>query len=317
MGAMTDPDCVDEETKAKHQANNKDTTGRDAKSQGKKPTKDHTETNGAANPDRAKKETEAKHQENDEKGKTEAHNTKEAEHQGDNIKVKTKVHEQQEYAAGGQLDGKERNLIRSNQPGPQEPKALFRPRGRGVTKNKITGQHRHNEDPATRWAEAKRQEDQGDGNQHGSQGIRRNDMQYQAGDDGKARGQSGAHPTDITNNHSPEERTHIRKKGPITTNLDLKGRYEEAKNTNLNLDETYKEAKNTIATDGGKKGPEKSEYEKPDDARGPDGHGRALHYPREDRLQYVLGAAIKICEEEDAAGRGPGKEGGNQTEGTG
>ena len=114
-----------------------------------------------------------------------------------------------------------------------------------------------------------------------------------------------------------EEALHNRKKGPITTNLDLKGRDEEAKNTNRNLDETYKEAKNTIATDGGEKGPKKSEYEKPDDARGPDGHGRAPHYPREDRLRYVLGAAIKICEEEDAAGRGPGKEGGNQTEGTG
>ena len=154
MGAMTDPDHADEETKAKHQANNKDTTGRDAKSQGKKPTKDHTETNGAANPDRAKKETEAKHQEDDEKGKTEAHNTKEAEHQEDDVKGKTKVHEQQEDAASGQLDGKERNLIRSNQPGPQEPKALFRPRGRGVTKNKITGQHRHNEDAAGRGEEA-------------------------------------------------------------------------------------------------------------------------------------------------------------------
>ena len=164
-------------------------------------------------------------------------------------------------------------------------------------------------------------------------------MQYQAGDDGKARGQSGAHPTDITNERSHEEGTHIREKGPITANLDLKGRYEEvlhigkegpftinldlkgrykeAKNTKLNRDETYKEAKNTIATDGGEKGPEKNEYEEPDDARGQEGHGRAPHYPREDWLRYVLGAAIKICEEEDAASRGPGKKGGNQTEGTG
>ena len=146
-------------------------------------------------------------------------------------------------------------------------------------------------------------------------------MQYQAGDDGKARGQSGAHPTDITINLDLkgryEEVLHIRKKGPITTNLDLKGRYEEAKNTNLNLDERYKEAKNTITNDGGEKGPEKSEYEKPDDARGPDGHGRAPHNPREARLRYVLGAAMKICEEEDTAGKGTGKEGGGQTEGTG
>ena len=125
-------------------------------------------------------------------------------------------------------------------------------------------------------------------------------MQYQAGNDGKARGQSGAHPTDITINLDLkgryEEALHIRKKGPITTNLDLKGRYEEAKNTNRNLDETYKEAKNTIATNGGEKRPKKSEHEKTDDARGQDGDGRALHYPREDRLRYVLGAAIKICE---------------------
>ena len=78
-------------------------------------------------------------------------------------------------------------------------------------------------------------------------------MQYQTGDDGKARGQSGAHPTDITNECSHEERTHIRKKGPITANLDLKGRYEEVLHirkkgpftTNLDLKGRYKEAKNT------------------------------------------------------------------------
>ena len=69
---------------------------------------DHTKTNNAAKPDRAKKETEAKHQEDDVKGNN-------------------KVHKQQEDAAGGQLDRKEQNLIRSNQPGPKEPKALFRP----------------------------------------------------------------------------------------------------------------------------------------------------------------------------------------------
>ena len=148
-----------------------------AESQGKKPTKDHTETDAAADPDRAKKEMEAKHQ--------------------------------------------------------------------------------------------------GDRNQH--------------------------EPQDITNDLSPEERTHIRKKVLSTTNLDRDGSYEEAKNT--------------ITTAGGEKGTEKKEHREPDEARGTDGHERAPHYPREARLRHVLGAAIRICEEEDEAGKGPGKEGGGQTEG--
>ena len=115
-------------------------------------------------------------------------------------------------------------------------------------------------------------EDKGDRNLHEPQDIRRNYMQYQAGYDAKARAQSGAHPSDITNDLSPEERTHIKKRGLSTTNLDLDGRYKEAKNTitnnlgpeerthirerslratNLNLDEMYKEAKNTVTTVGG------------------------------------------------------------------
>ena len=53
------------------------------------------------------------------------------------------------------------------------------------------------------------------------------------------------------------------------------------------------------------------------DARGPDGHGQAPHHPREARPRYVLGGAIKICEEEDAASKGPHKGGGGQTKGTG
>ena len=76
MGAMTDPDQVEKETKAKHQADDEDTTSEIAKGQGKKPAKDHTETGAAADPDRAEKETEAKHQVDDEKGKIKVHDTK-------------------------------------------------------------------------------------------------------------------------------------------------------------------------------------------------------------------------------------------------
>ena len=194
MGAMTDPDHADEETKAKHQANNKDTTVRDAKSQDKKPAKDH---------------------------------------------------EQQEDGAGGQRDNKEQNLIR----------------GLITTKLDLKGGYENtqgNTTPAI-WRLSRRG------------GVKR------------------------------------------TSGLN----YEEAKSTNLNRDETYKEARNTITNDRGEKGPEKSEYKKPDNARGPDGHGRAPYHPREARLRYVLGAAIKMCEEEDAAGKGPHREGGGQTEGTG
>ena len=68
-------------------------------------------------------------------------------------------------------------------------------------------------------------------------------------------------------------------------------------------------------TAGGEKGTEKKGYREQDEARGTDGHGRDPHYPREARLRHVLGAAIRICKEEDEAGKGPGKEGGGQTEG--
>ena len=61
----------------------------------------------------------------------------------------------------------------------------------------------------------------------------------------------------------------------------------------------------------------KKEFEKPGDVRGPDDHGRAPHYPQEALLRYIYCAAIRVCEEEDAAGKGPGKGGSCQKEGTG
>ena len=189
MGAMTDPDHADEETKAKHQANNKDTTGRDAKSQDKKPAKDH---------------------------------------------------EQQEDATGGQRNDKERNLIR------------------GLITNKLDLKGRYD---------------------------------------------------NIQGNTTPAIRR-LARRGGVERTSGLN--HEEAKKTDLNRDKTYKEARNTTTNKRGEKGPQKGEYEKPNDARGPDGYGGAPHHPREDRRRHVHGTAIGRCEEEDAAGEGPHGEGGGQ-----
>ena len=111
-------------------------------------------------------------------------------------------------------------------------------------------------------------------------------------------GQDEPNVTKTNNNLSPEERTHIRKKVHSTTNLDRDGSYEDAKDTNT--------------TAGGEKGTKKNEHREPDGARGADGHGRAPHYPRGARLRHVLGAAIRICEEEDKAGKGKDKEQGRR-----
>ena len=209
----------------------------------------------------------------------------------------TKAHKQQEVAAGAQPDRyyrnsnpaydrhtalKEQDLIHSDQTGMQGPKVLFGSKGRGSSKDEITGQHRHNENPAPRQGEVKSQEDLGDRNLHKllchkeeqrslirkhSQVIQRDYIQYQAGYDAVALAQV-IQTTTVT---SEEDNDRLSSNGTkfFKDNLQSGGHFSNITNDlcheerihirerslsaiNLVPNEMSKEAKDTITTVCGK-----------------------------------------------------------------